>query len=45
MLAYLQGSAHHASECGWYFVVYFMDCTLGLTLAISFHKLTTGTAR
>ncbi len=34
-----------ASECGWYFVVYFMDATLGLTLAITFHKITTGTAR
>ncbi|KAJ9514047.1 hypothetical protein V8C86DRAFT_1816524 [Haematococcus lacustris] len=29
-----------ASECGWYFVVYFLDCTLGLTLSITFLKLT-----
>jgi len=39
------GRSGQASECGWYFVVYFMDCTLGLTLAITFHKLTTGLAR
>ncbi len=38
-------SPSHASECGWYFVVYFMDCTLGLTLAITFHKVVTGVAR
>jgi len=34
-----------SSECGWYFVVYFMDCSLGITLAITFHKLTSGLAR
>ncbi|GAX83167.1 hypothetical protein CEUSTIGMA_g10593.t1 [Chlamydomonas eustigma] len=34
-----------ASECGWYFVVYFADCSLGITLAISFHKLTNILAR
>ncbi|KAG2435771.1 hypothetical protein HXX76_006967 [Chlamydomonas incerta] len=28
-----------ASECGWYLVVYLMDCTLGITLAIAFHRL------
>lgn len=31
--------------CCRYFVVYFADCTLGLTLAILFHKLVTGTAQ
>jgi hypothetical protein len=34
-----------ASECGWYFVVYLTDCSLGITLAISFHKLTNTLAR
>ncbi|KAG1667850.1 hypothetical protein FOA52_011038 [Chlamydomonas sp. UWO 241] len=33
-----------ASECGWYFVVYFADCTIGLALAITFHKVFTGLA-
>jgi hypothetical protein len=33
------------SECGWYFVVYFADASLGITLALSFHKLSTTTAR
>eukprot|EP00198_Chlamydomonas_reinhardtii_P002764 XP_001692100.1 predicted protein [Chlamydomonas reinhardtii] len=28
-----------ASECGWYLVVYLMDCTLGISLAIAFHRL------
>lgn len=33
------------SECGWYFVVYFADASLGITLALTFHKLTITTAR
>lgn len=37
--------SHGASECGWYFVVYFADCTLGLTLAIVFHKIVSGSAQ
>lgn len=34
-----------ASECGWYFVVYFADASLGITLAITFHKTTNYLAR
>ena len=38
-------SSGAASECGWYFNVYFMDATLGITLAILFHKASNGLAR
>ncbi|KAG2501773.1 hypothetical protein HYH03_000273 [Edaphochlamys debaryana] len=33
------------SECAWYLVVYLMDCTLGITLAILFHRLMHRAAR
>eukprot|EP00798_Chlamydomonas_sp_ICE-L_P009933 gene9933-7803_t len=36
--------SHASSQCGWYFVVYFADCSLGLTLALLFHKLMSGLA-
>ncbi|GFR49276.1 hypothetical protein Agub_g11256, partial [Astrephomene gubernaculifera] len=32
-------TAPGGSECGWYLVVYLLDCTLGITLAIAFHRL------
>ncbi|EFJ46002.1 hypothetical protein VOLCADRAFT_118259 [Volvox carteri f. nagariensis] len=38
-------AATQASECGWYLVVYLMDCTLGITLAIVFHRLMHRAAR
>lgn len=41
--------AHHysrgSSECGWYLVVYSIDTTLGVSLAILFHKLIVLVAR
>ncbi len=27
------------SACRWYLIVYLMDCTLGISLAIAFHRL------
>lgn len=37
---------HAPVSCtGWYFVVYFMDASLGITLAITFHRLVNATAR
>ena len=40
-----EGDKGGGSECGWYFVVYFADASLGITLALTFHKLTTSAAR
>uniref|UniRef100_A0A7S0Y9J2 Uncharacterized protein n=1 Tax=Polytomella parva TaxID=51329 RepID=A0A7S0Y9J2_9CHLO len=41
--------AHHkakgTSECGWYFNVYLFECTLGIVLAIFFHKAMIRTAQ
>ena len=38
LFAHRAPAAQGASECSLYFVVYFMDATLGITLAILFHK-------
>jgi len=32
------------SQCGWYFVVYLMDATMGMSLAILFHHIATAWA-
>ncbi|GIL79670.1 hypothetical protein Vretimale_12257 [Volvox reticuliferus] len=38
-------AATGVSECGWYLVVYLLDCTLGISLAILFHRLMHRVAR